>query len=64
MAKDAKTIDTGIKFFGLRIYLDSTGLPEIDNAAKSVFKDDYLKTAPLTISEREDVRLLLEWSRR
>ena len=55
-------IDTGIKFFGLRILLDSTGEPEVDKAAKSVFKDDYMKTAPLTIAMRPDVQLLLSWS--
>lgn len=55
-------IDTGLQFFGLKIWLDSTGDTEIDKAAKSVFNDDYNKTAPLNIS-RPDVKLILEWSR-
>jgi hypothetical protein len=55
-------IYTGIKFFGLKVWLDSTGELEMDEAAKSVFRDDYRKTAPLEIS-RPDVKLILEWSR-
>lgn len=57
-------IDTGIKFFGLKIYLDSTNEPEVDKAAKSVFKDHYLRTAPLTIATRPDCQIMLEWGRR
>lgn len=56
-------IYTGLQFFSLKIWLDSTGEPEVDKAVKSVFKDDYYKTAPLTIRSRPDVKLLLEWSR-
>lgn len=55
-------IDTGIKFFGLRIWLDSTSELETDKAAKLVFKDHYRKTAPLLMS-RADVKLILEWSK-
>ena len=52
-------IYAGFKFFGRKIYLESTGDKDIDSALKTVFYDDYHKTRPLTISERADVRLLL-----
>ena len=60
---DANQIDTGIRFFGLKIWLDSTGEPEVDKAAKSVFKDHYLRTAPLTIATRPDCQIMLKWGK-
>jgi len=55
-------IYTGIKFFGQKIMVESTGDKNIDAAIKSVFVDDYQKTAPLQM-DREDVQIALAWSR-
>ena len=57
-----KAENTGIKFFSQRILIESTGNLEVDKAMKSVFYDDYNKTAPLDMS-REDVQIVLRWSR-
>ncbi len=55
-----KIINTGIKFFGLKVLLESSGSPEIDKAAKSTFKDSYwLASAD---ASRVDVRKMLAWS--
>jgi len=54
------TINTGIKFCGLKIMIESSGDPEIDAAIKTMFKDQYLKTAPLRM-ERRDVSLVIGW---
>lgn len=43
--------------------LESTGDKEVDKAMKSIFKDDYCKTAPLSMS-RADVQVVLKWSRK
>ena len=59
----SKMIYTGFKFFGLKIYIESTGDKEVDKAIRSTFKDDYCKTAPLSMS-RADVQMVLEWSRK
>ena len=55
-------IDTNIKFFGQRVYLESTGDKKVDMALKRVFHDDYRRTAPLDM-ERADVKIILEWSK-
>ena len=52
-------IDTNIKFFGQRVYLESTGDKKVDMALKRVFHDDYRRTAPLDM-ERADVKIILE----
>lgn len=57
---EIELIYTGLRFFGLRIYVKSTGDAEVDAAIKTVFKDDYMKTAPLRM-ERRDVSLVLGW---
>ncbi len=55
-------INTGIKFFGLKVLLESSGNPEVDEAAKSTFKDSYwLASAD---ASRVDVRKMLEWSQK
>ena len=55
-------INTGIKFFGLKVLLESSGIPEIDKAAQSVFKDSYwLASAD---ASRVDVRKMLKWSQK
>lgn len=56
------TINTGIKFFGLKILLESTGDKEIDKAAKTAFDAAYWVASPP--ASRPDVRLMLEWSKR
>jgi hypothetical protein len=56
-------IDTGIKFFTQRIFIESTGDEETDVALKSVFYDDYNKTSPLEL-RREDVQKCLAWRNR
>jgi hypothetical protein len=55
-------IKTGIKFFGQNISIESTGIDKVDKALKSLFYDDYRKTAELLIS-REDAQIALAWSR-
>ncbi len=55
-------INTGIKFFGLKVLLESSGEREIDKAARDVFKDSYWLAVVPAI--RHDVRVLLEWSNR
>lgn len=55
-------INTGLKIFGQKIMIESTGIPEVDKALKTVFHDDYRKTAPLDMF-REDVQIVLAWSR-
>lgn len=66
MSKEAKMttdkIDTGIRFFGQKIYLESSGKPVVDAALKSTFKDDYCKTAPLEI-RRIDAQVILKWQK-
>lgn len=57
-----KIIWTGLRFFNRRIYLESSGDAEVDNALKLVFKDDYCRTAPLTMT-RADVQLCLHHQR-
>ena len=54
-------IKTGLKFFNLNIWLDSTGDAKIDMAVKSIFRDDYRKTRPLALS-RNDVQIVLNWA--
>jgi len=53
-------IDTGLKYLGQKILLESSGRKDIDKALKSTFRDDYRRTAPLEIA-REDVQILLKW---
>lgn len=53
-------IDTGIKFFSQKILIESTGDDEVDAAIKTLFHDDYRKTAPLSIN-RPDSRIVLAW---
>ena len=60
MAMEVNTVYTGLKFFGQKIYVESTGDAEVDTAMKTVFKDDYRRTAPLRM-QRRDVSLVLGW---
>jgi len=53
-------IATKEKFFGQKIYLESSGNKLVDESLCSVFRDHYNKTAPLTM-DREDVRTILDW---
>lgn len=55
-------IKTGQKFFGLKIMLDSTGIDEVDAALKTMFKDQYRRTAPLSVL-RPDCQVVLAWVR-
>lgn len=55
-----KIINTGIKFFGLKILLESTGDKETDKAAKTAFDAAYWVASPP--ASRPDVRKMLEWS--
>ncbi len=57
-----KIINTGIKFFGLKVLLESSGSPEIDKAAKSTFKDSYWLAS--VDANRFDVRKMLKWSQK
>jgi len=56
------TINTGIKFFGIRVLLESTGDKEIDKAAKEAFGFGYWM-ASLPVS-RPCIRKMIEWSKR
>lgn len=56
-------INSGIKFFTQRVYIESTGDKDTDAAMKSVFKDDYDNTGPLEL-RREDVQVCLAWRNR
>jgi hypothetical protein len=56
------TFYTGIKFFGQKILIESTGKEDVDVAMKQLFHDDYKNTASLDLI-REDVQLVLAWSR-
>ncbi len=56
-------IDTGIDFFGQRVRIDSSGIPEVDNALASLFNDSYNRTAPLEIN-RPDTELVLAWMKK
>ncbi|KKK77348.1 hypothetical protein LCGC14_2854530 [marine sediment metagenome] len=53
-------IFTGIRFFGQKIYIESTRDSKVDEALVSVFKDDYRKTSPLDMN-RPDSKVILEW---
>jgi len=53
---------TGSKFFGLKIWIDSTGRKDVDEAMLQVFHDNYHRTAPLGMN-RPVVQLVLAWSR-
>ncbi len=57
-----RIINTGIKFYGIKVLLESTGEPEIDRAARDVFKDSYWLAGVPAINW--NVRLLLEWSQK
>ena len=50
------------KFFGLKVYIESSGIKEVDEALKTLFHDSNRRTAPLYMY-REDVQLVLAWSR-
>lgn len=53
-------IDTGLRYFGQKILLESSGRDDVDKALKSTFKDDYQRTAPLRM-EREDCQIVCKW---
>jgi len=55
-------IDTGIKYFGQKIFIESTGNNMVDEALKTVFHDDFYRTAPLEM-RRIDAQIVLRWSR-
>jgi hypothetical protein len=49
-----------LKFMGLKVFLESTGDKQVDRAIRTVFRDDFTKSAPLSM-DREDVKLVLVW---
>ena len=55
-------INTGCKFFGQKIMIESTGITKVDAALKTLFYDDYRHTAPLEM-RREDSKIALAFSR-
>lgn len=55
-----KPINTGLKYCRQRILLTSTGDDTVDAALKSMFIDDWNKTAPLSMS-RSDVACVCAW---
>ena len=55
-----KIIYSGSKFFGLKIYFQSTGDKEVDAAMKTLFHDSYHRTAPLEMS-RPDAKIVMKW---
>ena len=57
-----KQIKAKDKFFGLNVYIDSSGIKEVDEALKTLFHDGNRRTAPLYMY-REDVQLVLAWTR-
>ncbi len=60
---EKQMIYTGIKYFGQKIFIESTGDELVDSALKSTFEDDYRRTGPIEI-RREDVQIVLNWSKR
>ena len=55
-------INTGLKFFGQKIMLQSTGHDDVDAALAQLYRDDSVPSAPLAI-QRADVQLVLAWNR-
>jgi len=55
-------IKTTVKFFGQTVYMESSGIGEVDKALKTLFHDSYFNTAPLEVS-RSDSQIVLAWSR-
>lgn len=51
---------TGEKFLNLKIYIDSTGDTEVDEAIKTVFHDYIRRTSPLEM-RRPDVKIAMAW---
>jgi len=58
----SEPIKTGMKFCGLNILIDSTGIAEVDKAIKTMYYDSSRRTAPLGII-RKDVQLVMAWLR-
>jgi len=56
-------IDTGHKWFGQKILLESTGDQETDEALVSLFTDEWDGSGPLEIS-RPDSQIALAWRNR
>jgi hypothetical protein len=56
-------ITTKERFFGLRLYLDSTGEADVDEAILSLFHDHYTGSGALEIS-RTDSQIVLEWNKK
>ena len=55
------TIYTGTKLFRQKILIESTGDKAVDAAFKTIFHDQYHRTAPLEM-RRADVQLVLNWT--
>jgi len=51
-------INTGIKFFGKKILLESSGDEVVDGALKRTFVKDYTKSGPIRI-DNEDAQICL-----
>jgi hypothetical protein len=54
-----ETIYTGIRWFGHKVFLESSGDRVFDGALKRMFVKDYHKSGPLEISD-PDVQLCLK----
>ncbi len=52
--------DTGITFFGQKIYIASTGDDEVDAAIKTLFHDKFHRSAPLSMT-RPDTKIVMAW---
>lgn len=56
-------IDTGIKFCGRRVLIESSGNAQIDKDIRQIFRDDFFKSCPLSMS-RGDIQRVLAYNAR
>lgn len=52
---------TVFKFFGQKVFIESTGNKQIDADLKVLFMDSYITKKPVEM-RREDVKRVLAWS--